>query len=137
MDLVWPLVANYPSVACITTFSANSSFIVCAVIDMLENLANRPPSSVVVMTHAIIGFSFKAFVLSVDVIFFRTQPYTTSCPRITMSTHFNPANHIYITTGQSVLSRAQVQMHAYGLYYLSPYRTHSSISSHEVGNNVF
>lgn len=45
---------------------------------------------------------------------FTTLAHTTSCPRITRQPILTPPIiYIYITTGQSVLSRAQVQMHAY------------------------
>lgn len=44
---------------------------------------------------------------------------------------------IYIATGQVYYPTAQVQMHAYGLNYLSPYKTHCSILCSSSGSVSF
>jgi hypothetical protein len=77
---------------------------------------------------------------SMDDIFFSVRNPRTHNTLLThpTSTHSNTADHIYIYHyWPSVLPPTQVQMHAYGLNYLSPYKTHSSISAPEVGHSVF
>ena len=104
--------------------------------NILGNLG-EPPCELCASRYDWIFIQTHTSMLSMyDVFPYATLRTHNTLPTHHTSTHSNTTD-ISLLAKCTTPSRTQVQMHAYGLNYLSPYKNHSSISAPEVGHCVF